>query len=426
MKRALIVILLIVVAALGAVAWLNFHEDDPPAPAVASTPDAVERVSRGRYLARVGNCAGCHTSRGGATYAGGRGIPTPFGIVFASNLTSDPKVGLGNWSSDDFWRALHDGRSRDGHLLYPAFPYTNYTEVTREDADALFAFLSTVPAAPQPNRPHELRFPYDSQAALAVWRALYFRPGVYRSDPAHDDPWNRGAYLVRGLGHCSACHSTRNLLGATAADDEFQGGQLPAQGWYAPSLTLNGEAGVGQWETGDVVDLLTKGVTPRATVLGPMAEVVYRSTQYLSAADATAIAVFLKSLSGNTPAWRSTSTVIADYEPTFGPGRKIFEDHCAGCHGKRGEGGEGVVPLAGNRAVMLDSPVNVIRAILSGGFPPGTASNPRPQGMPPFAPFLNDNEVASVATYIRNAWGNGARVVQGWEVAREGRGASSN
>src|SRR5262249_17737173 len=161
-------------------------------------------VARGAYLAKAGDCAACHTERGGAPYSGARGIDTPFGTVYAPNITPDMETGIGNWSAADFWRAMHNGRSKDGRLLYPAFPYADFTLVTREDSDALYAYLRSVPAVRQPNKPHALRFPYDQQVSLAVWRALYFRPAVYAPDPGKSQDWNRGAYLVRGLGHCAA------------------------------------------------------------------------------------------------------------------------------------------------------------------------------------------------------------------------------
>src|SRR5690606_18837383 len=180
---------------------------------------------------------------------------------------------------------MHHGRSKDGRLLYPAFPYVNYTLVSREDSDALLAFLRSQQPVRRPNLAHELRFPYDSQAALAVWRALFFRPGRFEPDATRTPEWNRGAYLVRGLGHCSACHAPRTFLGATREKLELSGGLIPMQNWYAPSLGSPQEAGVSDWPIQEVVDLLRTGVSSRGTVMGPMAEVVFRSTQHLSETD---------------------------------------------------------------------------------------------------------------------------------------------
>ena len=287
-------------AAIALVAALNLR-DEPPLDERDGFQPTPEQVARGAYLARAGNCIACHTMRGGAPYAGGRAIETPFGTVFGSNITPDVKTGIGGWTASHFWRAMHNGRSKDGRLLVPAFPYTNFTLVTREDADALFAYLRTLPAVEQPNRAHTLRFPYDTQAALAVWRALFFAPGVHAADPAQSAEWNRGSYLVRGLGHCNACHGGRNVFGATSGSLEMSGGVSPIDQWYAPSLANPAEASVADWETPHVVDLLKTGVSARGSALGPMAEVVFRSTQHLSDADLRAMALYLKSLPQSAP-----------------------------------------------------------------------------------------------------------------------------
>jgi cytochrome c553 len=181
-------------------------------------------VSKGQQLAILGDCAGCHTDRGGPPFAGGRAIVTRFGTFYTPNITPDRTAGIGQWSSDDFWRALHEGYGRGGEMLYPSFPYPNYTRVTRADSDAIFEYLRSVPPAAKPRRAHKLNFPYDQRRLLGVWRALYFRPGVYSSDPEHDADWNRGAYLVQGLAHCNACHEARNVLGAPKSGGNPSGG----------------------------------------------------------------------------------------------------------------------------------------------------------------------------------------------------------
>ena len=207
-----------VLAALGIAAALLISlnlRGEEPLPAGETLQSTPELIQRGEYLARVGNCMACHTTQGGAPFAGGRGIETPFGVVHSSNLTPDKAHGIGSWTSAEFWRAMHHGRSKDGRLLYPAFPYPNYTQVTREDSDAIFAYLHSLPAAAEANRDHALRFPYNTQAALGVWRALFFTPGAPQPEVTQTAEYNRGAYLVNGLGHCSACHGSRNLLGAS-------------------------------------------------------------------------------------------------------------------------------------------------------------------------------------------------------------------
>ena len=381
--------------------------------AVAATP---ANLARGAYLALAGDCMACHTARGGPAYAGGRAMGTPFGALYAPNITPDRDTGIGAWSADDFWRALHNGKSRDGRLLYPAFPYTNYTKVTRADADALFAFLHNLPAVKQANTPHALRFPYNLQAALAGWRLLYFKPGVFEPVRAQSPAWNRGAYLVEGLGHCSACHSSRNAAGAPAAG--LGGGLIPTIGWYAPSLTSDAEAGLGSWEVPHIVQLLKTGVSPRATVFGPMAEVVARSLQHVSEPDVAAMATYLKSL----PATKAEVGALPkgpQFDQVVAQGKKLYETHCVDCHGADGRGlAPAYPPLAGNRAITMENPVNAVRIVLNGGFAPGTAGNPRPYGMPPYSHLMNDEEIAAVVTYLRASWGNAAPPVGAGEVNR--------
>jgi mono/diheme cytochrome c family protein len=395
------------------VAALNLRDEvDVNSPAAWTSTH--ELVQRGAYLALAGNCAACHTVRGGAPYAGGLGIATPFGTVFASNITPDADTGIGRWNAAEFYRAMHNGRSRDGHLLYPAFPYPNFTQVTREDSDALFAYLQSQAPVKQANTAHTLRFPYNTQASLAMWRALFFNPGNFRSDADKSASWNRGSYLVRGLGHCNACHASRNIFGATSDTLELSGGLIPMQKWYAPALTSPREAGVAQWETAHVVALLRDGVSAKASVMGPMAEVVYRSTQHLSDDDLQAIAVFLKSL----PQARDAAPAFKPPDmATLSEGSKLYEQHCEQCHGDKGQGVSGAYPaLAGNRTVTMGNPANLVRAVVSGGYPPTTAGNPRPFGMPPFGQALDDSQIAAVLSYVRASWGNQAPAVSTLEV----------
>jgi mono/diheme cytochrome c family protein len=421
MIRLLLALAIIVALLAGAVAALNLRDEhgvDEIQSADAARFADPALVERGRYLALAGNCAACHTARGGEAYAGGTGIATPFGTVYASNLTPHPETGIGSWSASHFWRAMHNGRSRDGRLLYPAFPYPSYTRVTRDDSDAIYAWLRTLPAVERRNTPNALRFPYNSQAALAVWRALFFEPQHHEADAGRTAQWNRGSYLVNGLGHCSACHAGRNLFGATSGTLDLSGGLIPMQNWYAPSLQAASEAGVADWALRDIVDLLGKGQSRRGSVIGPMAEVVFRSTQHLSPPDLEAIAVFLKDLP-QAPAPPGPPAPAGAFDATVQQGRKVYEDHCADCHGGRGEGVPGVYPpLAGNRAVTMDPPANVVQVVLGGGFPPATAGNPRPYGMPPFATALGDGDIAAVLTMIRASWGNNGRPVTTVDVQR--------
>lgn len=410
-----------------AVAWLNLRDEAPIPAGAAPGQGTPEQVARGEYLARAGNCMTCHTARGGAAWAGGRGIATPFGTVYAGNLTPDPETGLGRWSAEHFWRALHHGRSFDGRLLYPAFPYPDFSRITREDSDAIYFYLRTVAPVRQANMPHALGFPYGTQAALAVWRALFFRPGGAEPDPARGDAWNRGAYLVRGLGHCAACHGGRNLFGATPESGmSLDGGLIPMRNWYAPALTAPEQAGVADWEIDHIVALLRDGVSPRGSALGPMADVVYRSLQHLREDDLRAIAVFLKSL----PQQRGQASSRRPPDPAqIELGARLYETHCVDCHGRQGQGARTAAgapmapPLAGNRLVTMDPPVNLIRVMVHGGFLPATRGNPRPFGMAPYGLVLTDSEIAALANFLRSSWGHAAGAVTAQEVGRFRGGA---
>jgi mono/diheme cytochrome c family protein len=379
----------------------------PTARAQQPTPPP-DLVARGEYLARAGDCIACHTAPEGRTFGGGRAMPTPFGTLYTSNITPDPETGIGKWSYDDFYKTMHSGRYPDGGLIYPAMPFASYTNVTRADSDAIFAYLKTIPPVAQRNRPHDLRFPYNNRQLILGWRVLFFHEGEYKSDPTKSAEWNRGAYLVEGLGHCAMCHSPINALGGTRQSEEFKGGLIPMQNWYAPSLTSDREGGLGEWGIKDITDLLKTGVSARGVVYGPMAEVVHNSLQYLTDEDVRAMAVYLKSISEPSPPGPPASTVPStESSLLISLGKTVYEARCASCHGANGEGRPPHwPPLANNQSIEMESAVNPIRMVLNGGYPPGTKDNPQPYGMPPFAGVLSDNEVAAVVSYIRTAWGN--------------------
>jgi len=421
----------VLIALLVVLIWFlrpgDVQTGEAPPPLGAAPASEIEH---GRALVNLADCQPCHTARGGAPFAGGRAIPTPFGVFYSPNITPDPETGIGAWSAEDFWHALHNGYSRDGRPLYPTFPYTNYTKISRRDALAMYEYLKTVPAVRQPRREHELRFPYDHRMLLIAWRRLFFRPGVFQPDPQQSPEWNRGAYLVQGVANCSACHEARNALGAIQSKTNPAGGLV--LNWYAPSLTNPHEASLRDWSEADIVTLLQTGRVgmsapgePHAATLGPMAEVVYENLQHVDPAELHAMAVYLKALPDVESSARARPMRIssAGLEGTMKRGAKLYADHCARCHGDNGEGKPPAAPpLAGNRAVTMDSAVNPIRIVLYGGYPPGTAGNPRPFGMPPFSPTLTDTEIAAVVTYMRRSWNNNASPVSSTEVARNRTG----
>ena len=371
----------------------------------AATPGSI--VERGEYLARAGDCIACHTAPEGKVFAGGRAMPTPFGTLYTSNITPEPETGIGKWTADGFYRTMHEGRFPDGGLLYPAMPFASYTKVTREDSDAIFAYLRTVEPVVKKNTPHDLQFPYNNRSLILGWRTLFFSEGTFTPDPSKSDEWNRGAYLVEGLGHCGMCHTPINALGGNSASQAFQGGLIPMQYWYAPSLTSNKEAGLGDWSIKDITDLLQKGISNRGAVYGPMADVVFNSLQYLDDKDTQAMAVYLKSIAQDSPRAPVSQLTTSESSLLTSFGKVVYDRHCASCHGANGEGRPPHYPiLAGNQSIQMQSAVNAIRMVLNGGYPPATFGNPMPHGMPPFSVTLSDDEVAAVVSYIRTAWGN--------------------
>ncbi|HET7360266.1 MAG TPA: c-type cytochrome [Rhodanobacteraceae bacterium] len=420
---------------IGAVAaWLSSRDlpTDARPQSAASTPaplacgsiqqtgevaggDAAVALSRGEYLARAGDCISCHTSVGSEPFAGGRAIPTDFGTFYAPNITPDVATGIGGWTADDFWEALHNGRAPDGRLLYPAFPYPSYTRVTRADADAIYAWLRTVKPVRRNNDASTLDFPYNLRKLLLAWRALYFKAGEYVADPHKSATWNRGAYLVQGLGHCSGCHTPRNALGASRENQHLAGAMIQVQDWYAPDLGTGPGGGLAGWNAQDIVDLLKTGRSARGTAYGPMAEVVQHSLQYLDDADAQAIATYLLDQPGRDDAAAQDGDIVVP--PTqdanlVAEGRAIYGHSCAACHGDDGRGVPGAYPpLAGNTSLLAATAVNPVRAVLLGGFEPGTRTDPRSYSMPPFVQQMDDRQVAAVVTYLRQAWGNHAPAV---------------
>jgi mono/diheme cytochrome c family protein len=384
----------------------------------------AERIARGRYLAIAGNCASCHTARDGAFLAGGLPFETPFGTLYSTNITPDPETGIGRWSEADFLASMRHGVRPNGEHLYPAFPYTAFTKVTDQDAAALFAYLRSVPAVRRENPENALSFPFGFRPLLAVWKALFFEPGAFEPDPERSEAWNRGAYLVEALGHCSACHSPRNGLGAEEAKRAYAGGEYldhVATGahrpWAAPNLT-GSERGLGLWSEDDLFAYLKTARNDFLESFGPMNEVVMNSTRLLSPEDVRAMALYLKSL----PAIDEPAPAALPDRQLLGRGRTIYNLHCGTCHLPTGKGDPEMAPRLdrGSLVVQAANPASMINAILYGPEPPEPPLAPRwRHPMEAYRHELDDEEVAAVATFVRHSWGNAAGTVTAEQVARQ-------
>jgi mono/diheme cytochrome c family protein len=376
-------------------------------------PQDFVQIERGRYLTVAGDCASCHTVPGSSEpFGGGRPIETPFGVVVGANITPDRETGIGAWSDELFLIALREGRGHGGALLYPAMPYPYYTKVTERDGLAIRAYLNTV--QPVRNRvvSNQLPFPFDVREEMKVWNALYFRSGEFKPDAAKSAEWNRGAYLVEGLGHCGACHTPKTTLGGDDLKHAFQGYTL--QGWFAPNITNDNERGLGGWTVADIVSYLKAGHNAATAATGIMAEEISLSSSQMTDADLTAIATYLKDLPGQagpSPAALSAS------DPTMVAGGAIYADECSACHGMDGKGVPLLFPsLAGSPNVRSIDPTSLIRVVMEGARSVATAGEPTGPGMPSFAWKLNDAELAAVLTYVRNGWGSAAPAVDAAQV----------
>ncbi len=418
-RRTLVGLGLAIHAAIGWVYWDNWIRQPPARSETSVTAPGPQRVAAGAYLARVGNCLGCHTARGGQALAGGRGLFTPFGTVYSTNLTPEPDTGLGRWNADEFWTAMHLGRSRDGRLLAPAFPYNHTSLITRQDSDDLWAWLQAQPAVRLQNQPDELVWPVGTQPVLAVWRSLFFRPATYQSDRTRSETWNRGAYLVQGLGHCAACHGPRNALGAISGLANLSGSLIPGLHWYATNLHSDRESGLASTPLPDIVRLLRTGQGAGGSFNGPMREIVQHSLQFYRDEDLLAMATYLQSQARRDAPAAGPAAPGPVTPDVARQGREVYAEHCAQCHGERGEGFAGIYPpLAGNRAVLLDDPTNLIQIVLRGGYGAATEGHPRPFGMPPYMFTLSETEIAAVLTHLRTQWGHQAQAISPLQVHR--------
>jgi mono/diheme cytochrome c family protein len=371
------------------------------ADSVAVSVGSSDAVARGKYISLAADCGSCHTASGGQPFAGGVPLKSAFGTLYGPNITSDRETGIGTWSKADFEKALRLGIAKDGSYLYPAMPYDAYTKMTADDLDALWAYLQTVPAVKNIPPKNTLPFPLTIRQGLAVWQSIYFKPGPFVPAAAKDAQWNRGAYLIEALAHCSECHTPRNAAQGLENEHLLAGAQI--SGWYAPDISNGERSAIKQWNTAQVAKFLKTGsLAGNVKAVGPMQEAVHDSLRFLADPDLEAMALYLKDQPHTAqPENASKARLPAD---RLIAGKQVYEDACGSCHQSNGKGLTGSVPaLAGNDAVTASEPYNVIMALLE-GFPAQGTWGP----MGSFANSLTDDEIADVTNYVRTAWGNGA------------------
>ncbi|SAL53864.1 gluconate 2-dehydrogenase (acceptor) [Caballeronia turbans] len=368
---------------------------------VAAPPKtSPEQIARGRYLAHAADCAACHTAHGGAPFAGGVKLESQFGTFYGTNITPDPKHGIGMWSSDEFFRALHDGVTAK-HKLYPAMPYTSYRQMSREDSDATYAYLMTQKPAAVPNIDPDLKFPYNVRFAVRFWDMLFLKDTLPDASSGQSADWTRGRYLANALGHCAECHTPRGAFGQMQDAKTLQGGGVGRIG--APDITPSALAARG-WTGADLQAFFATGVAKQGSAFGEMHPVVYLSTQHLSSEDLRALATYL--LGDAPPEAAPRATVKIDDTAKVSAGRGLYLDSCAGCHGIDGQGKPHVaVGMDGNSTLREADPRNVITSILDGLEAQRFPGVENMQAMPGFAGTYGDEQIAQLTNYLRVTWG---------------------
>ncbi len=381
------------IAVVGFVAYA-WRSSIPPVDAPAAESFDTQSIKRGAQLSALGDCATCHTAPGGETFAGGRAVLTPFGTIYSTNITPDPTTGIGRWSEAAFQRAMREGVDRGGDHLYPAFPYDHFTLVSDADSAALYAFIMTRQPVLARTPENQLPFPLNVRFILAGWKLLFFHEGPYEPDLAHDEQWNRGAYLANGIGHCGACHTPRNSFGAEISAQHFGGGE--AEGWHAYAINADSKS-FEPWNAEDLHMFLSKGWHDRhGDAHGPMAPV----SQNLSSvpdADVKAIATYVASVMGK----REEKTSAAE-TPSNDTGAAIYAATCASCHDGTRPLPFGGVKLTLSTAVTGEAATNLINVVLDGlHSPEGNAG----AIMPGFSSTLTDGQLESLVAYIRSNLG---------------------
>jgi mono/diheme cytochrome c family protein len=382
---------------------------------IAHAQDGKDLVARGEYLARAADCMPCHTSAGGAPYAGGLKFDLPFGSLYSANITADSETGIGSWTDDEFVSAVQRGVAKGGEHLYPAMPYTSYSRLTRDDVLAIKAYLFSL--KPVKNIPPENKIaaPYNIRSGLILWNLVYGSNGALPNDASKGADWNRGAYLAEALGHCAECHTPRGLAMNLDSSKPFAGALT--NGWYAYNITSDGKSGLGSWSDDDLASYLSTGHAPgRSSAAGAMGEVVENSLRYLTPQDIRALVVYVKSLApiSNAPAV-TASLSPAQRAPTNSLGERLFASECANCHKWDGSGAQ--IPhaaLLGSRTVNDPGAHNLISVLLQGAH----FKFKTDVFMPPFARAHSNDEIAALANFVNTAFGNGTARVTGADVER--------
>ena len=456
MKRLSVAVVLL--AVIGAALYVIFNRTDTAAgaaPALAGAPPAADPLARGEYLAKAADCVACHTVPGSdRPFAGGVAFRLPFGTIYSTNITADRETGIGGWSDDQFVRAVREGVRNDGQHLYPAFPYTSYTQLSRDDVLAIKGYLFSLPAIRQANRADTLAFPFNQRWAIGVWNAAFFKSRRFAAESSKSPQWNRGAYLATALGHCGECHTPRNLAFGLEHGREFAGEEV--QGWRAYNITADPNYGIGSWSDADIAQYLTSGhAEGRGSASGPMAEAIAHSLQYLDAEDTAALVAYLRGV----PARRGRHPIEVDMRPApalastavgpgvatpgvaspgvaspgvatpavatpgatpsgagaAGAGQSLFAGACASCHLWNGVGLESrYASLIGSRGVNDVSGVNVTAAILHGA---SFKIGDRDVFMPPFDAGYSNAEVAALTNYVIAHFGGKQGRVTAGDVA---------
>ncbi|MFB9948559.1 cytochrome c [Rhizobium puerariae] len=383
--------------------------------AFPQAPDQADEIIRGHYQAILADCAACHTAPGAKPLSGGLPLETPFGQLIPPNITPDKATGIGNWSEQDFFRAMKTGIGHDGKRLYPAMPYPAYTKMTDQDIGNLWSYLRTVEPVFNPVESNQLPFPFNIRLSLLGWNMINFEEGGFQPDPSKSPEWNRGAYIVQGPGHCGTCHSPKTVLGADKTDQALQGASL--QGWYAPNITGNAHVGIGGWSEEEIVQYLRTGANAHTIASGPMAEAIQASTSLMTDGDLKAIAVYLKGTEGGAA---GKPQPVAAGDPHMKAGAAIYHDTCSACHGGEGKGARQLFPaLAGSAIVQQPSAETLVRLVLEGSQGVHTPEARTTPSMPSLGWRLSDQQAADVLTYIRNSWGNAAPAVQASDIASQ-------